>query len=134
MGDERIRNVSRNARLTCTGHGYHLRVTEDRVEGIRDANDKYVSVEMTSVGDGEVMLRGKDSRRYIAMSSTGSLYTTDERSDECVFREIFESSYNLYESKKYAQWYLAISKGGQAKYGPKTARGQRAVRFLTKNI
>ena len=41
MGDERIRNVSRNARLTCSGHGYHLRVTEDRVEGIRDANDKY---------------------------------------------------------------------------------------------
>ena len=58
----------------------------------------------------------------------------DEKSDECVFREIFESSYNSYESKKYAQWYLAISKCGQAKYGPKTARGQRAVRFLTKNI
>ena len=36
---------------------------------------------MTSVGDGEVILRGKDSRRYIAMSSTGSLYTTVSMTD-----------------------------------------------------
>lgn len=31
---------------------------------------------MTSVGAGEVILRGKNSKRFIAMSSTGSLYTT----------------------------------------------------------
>ena len=35
-----------------------------------------VSIEMWSVRAGEVMLKGKASGRYIAMSRTGSLYTT----------------------------------------------------------
>ncbi|XP_044170039.1 fibroblast growth factor 2-like [Acropora millepora] len=135
MGDESgiINNFPRLIRLSSK-HGYFLRITEDRVEGIADENDKYVSVEMTSVGAGEVTLRGKNSKRFIAMSSTGSLYTTDEKSDECVFKEIYEAAFNSYRSKKYPDWYLAISKYGQAKYGPKTAPGQRAVKFLTNTI
>ena len=35
-----------------------------------------VSLEMSSVQVGEVILKGIEAKRYIAMSSTGSLYTT----------------------------------------------------------
>ena len=34
------KNVSRVTRLTCR-HGHYLRVTADRVEGIKDPNDEY---------------------------------------------------------------------------------------------
>lgn len=63
-----------------------------------------------------------------------TVFFQDEKSDECVFKEIYEAAFNSYRSKKYPGWYLAISKYGQAKYGPKTAPGQRAVKFLTNTI
>ena len=34
------KDVSRVTRLTCR-HGHYLRVTADRVEGIKDPNDEY---------------------------------------------------------------------------------------------
>lgn len=62
------------------------------------------------------------------------LFFQGERSDECVFKEIYEAAFNSYQSKKYPDWYLAITTSGQAKHGPKTALGQRAVKFLAKTI
>jgi len=102
------------------------------VEGIKDESDQYVSLEMWSVRAGEVLLKGKASGKYIGMSSTGSLYTTAEVSLECVFKEIFGPKYNSYQSKTNPSWYLALTKRGQAKFGPKTAPGQRAVGFVMK--
>jgi len=42
LGDDLdlTKNISRITRLICR-HGYYLRVTEDRVEGIKDENDQY---------------------------------------------------------------------------------------------
>lgn len=40
MGDKIINNFPRDIRLSSR-HGYFLRITEDRVEGIADENDKY---------------------------------------------------------------------------------------------
>ena len=55
-----------------------------------------------------------------------------EVSLECVFKEIFGPKYNSYQSKTNPSWYLALTKRGQAKFGPKTAPGQRAVGFVMK--
>ena len=49
-----------------------------------------------------------------------------------VFKEIFGTKYNSYQSTLNPAWYLALTKDGEAKSGPKTEPGQRAVGFITK--
>lgn len=52
--------------------------------------------------------------------------------ESTVFIEAFQGSYNTYLSRKYAHlgWYLGIRKSGKVKKGPKTAYGQKAIKFL----
>ena len=49
-----------------------------------------------------------------------------------VFKEIFGTKYNSYHSTLNPAWYLALTKDGEAKSGPKTEPGQRAVDFIAK--
>ena len=47
----------------------------------------------------------------------------------CVFKEIFGMKRNSYQSAFNSAWYLALTKQGEAKSGPKTKPGQKAVGF-----
>lgn len=116
--------------------GLYLRVTEDLVHGVHFKDvDQYTEIEMRSdVAAGVVTLKGKVSNRYIAMSTTGSLYTTTEICQDCFFIENYKEEYNSYQSKVNPSWYLALRRSGQAKYGPKTNPRQRAVNFLIKGL
>ncbi|KAL9961483.1 hypothetical protein ACROYT_G030430 [Oculina patagonica] len=130
MGDL-IPSYSLEKRVKCR-HGYYLKVTENGVEGSRDENDLYTYLVMDSIETAEVMIKGKVTGKYIAMNAKGELYTTTRPSrPECVFKEIFETKYNSYRSMLNPDWYLALTKEGEAKSGPKTKRGQRAASFLT---
>ena len=46
-----------------------------------------------------------------------------------VLKEIFGMKRNSYESTFNSAWYLALTKQGEAKSGPKTKTGQKAVGF-----
>ena len=48
----------------------------------------------------------------------------------CVFKKILGTKYNYYQSTLITGWYLAQAKQGEAKSGPKTKPGQRAVDFI----
>ena len=48
----------------------------------------------------------------------------------CVFKEIFGMKRNSYQSTFNPAWYLALTKQGEAKSGPKTKPGQKAVGFI----
>ncbi|RMX41326.1 hypothetical protein pdam_00021653 [Pocillopora damicornis] len=95
------------------------------------SSNRHATLTMESVKTAEVMLRGNVSGNYIAMNTKGELYSTNSPTHpECVFKEIFGTKCNSYQSTLNPAWYLALTKQGEAKYGPKTKPGQRAVGFI----
>ncbi|KAJ8916827.1 hypothetical protein NQ315_005834, partial [Exocentrus adspersus] len=115
--------------------GHHLAVYPDGiVKGTPDENDLHTYLELVSAGfPGHVKIKGMLANMYVAMDAKGRLYAESDPMEEAtVFIESFQGSYNAYLSRKYAHlgWYIGIKKSGRIKRGPKTAYGQKAVRFL----
>ena len=61
------------------------------------------------------------------------LQTSSSR-PECIFKEISGTEHTSYQSMLNPDWYLALTKQGEAKPGPKTKRGQRAVSFMKESL
>ena len=59
---------------------------------------------------------------------------TSSSRPECVFKEICGTECTSYQSMVNPDWYLALTKQGEAKPGPKTKRGQRAVSFMKESL
>ncbi|XP_018574813.1 fibroblast growth factor 1-like [Anoplophora glabripennis] len=115
--------------------GHHLAIYPDgSVKGTSDENDLHTYLEVVSAGfPGHVKIKGMLTNLYVAMNKKGMLYGEPNSSEEAtVFIESFQGSYNAYLSRKYAHlgWYIGIKKSGKVKKGPKTAYGQKAVRFI----
>ena len=55
--------------------------------------------------------------------------------EDCIFREHRSfNGYSVFESSCHSGWYLALSKDGRVKPGPRTAPDQTAVQFLEANF
>ena len=61
------------------------------------------------------------------------LQTSSSR-QEYIFKEISGTEHTSYQSMLNPDWYLALTKQGEAKPGPKTKRGQRAVSFMKDSL
>ncbi|XP_041657525.1 putative fibroblast growth factor 1 isoform X2 [Cheilinus undulatus] len=129
-------NLSRQESRTLTrlysmNGGYHLRILPDgTVSGGRQENDPYDILSLKAVSVGVVVIKGESTGRYLAMNKKGRLYGSQALTDECYFLEKYEENhYNTYRSQKY-NWYVGLKRNGQAKAGPDTHQGQKAVFFL----
>ncbi|XP_060692882.1 fibroblast growth factor 1-like [Hemiscyllium ocellatum] len=124
--------------LYCANGGYFVRLLPDgQVEGTRDRSDAYIRLQLQAVSRGVVTIQGIESGRYLAMSELGQLNSSLTLTDECLFLETLEENgYNTYKSKEYMErnWYVAIRKNGNAKPGPKTNVGQKAILFLPMQV
>ncbi|XP_061901845.1 putative fibroblast growth factor 1 isoform X2 [Entelurus aequoreus] len=96
-----------------------------------------VVLRLTAVAPGVVVIQGRETGRFLAMSDEGRLYSTLNANDECCFLErVEENFYNTYQSQKYEErkWYVALKKNGKPKLGSRTHIGQNAVFFLPRKL
>ncbi|XP_061901844.1 putative fibroblast growth factor 1 isoform X1 [Entelurus aequoreus] len=125
-------------RLHCKNGGYHLQILPDgTVMGQRNETDVHVVLRLTAVAPGVVVIQGRETGRFLAMSDEGRLYSTLNANDECCFLErVEENFYNTYQSQKYEErkWYVALKKNGKPKLGSRTHIGQNAVFFLPRKL
>ncbi|XP_055017954.1 fibroblast growth factor 5 [Boleophthalmus pectinirostris] len=130
----------RTCRLYCrVGIGFHLQIHEDgRVNGSHEPNHLSV-LELFSVSQGVIGIRGVHADRYMCMNHRGRLHATEHFSEDCQFRERFqENSYNTYASVAHGaprsgrQWYVALNKRGKAKMGssPRVRSQHVSTHFL----
>ncbi|XP_078267321.1 fibroblast growth factor 1-like [Rhinoraja longicauda] len=124
--------------LYCQNGGYFIRILPDgKVEGTRDRGDLHIQLQLQAVSRGVVTIQGIEAGQYLAMSEKGQLYGSPSPTEECFFLETLEeNNYNTYKSKEYVErnWYVAIRKNGNAKPGPKTGAGQKAILFLPMQV
>ncbi|XP_062909204.1 fibroblast growth factor 1-like isoform X1 [Mobula hypostoma] len=124
--------------LYCQNGGYFMRILPDgTVEGTRDHSDIYIQLRLQAVCRGVVTIQGIEAGHYLAMSEKGHLHGSPSPTEECFFLETLEENgYNTYRSKEYLErnWYVAIRKNGNAKPGPKTNAGQKAILFLPMQV
>ncbi|XP_026227994.1 putative fibroblast growth factor 1 isoform X2 [Anabas testudineus] len=133
-------DLSRQERPTLTrlysqNGGYHLRILPDgTVSGGRLDPDPYDILRLKAASVGVVVIKGEKTGRYLAMNKNGRVYGSQTLNDECYFLEKYEENhYNTYRSQKY-NWYVALKRNGQAKAGPDTHQGQKAVFFLPRPV
>jgi len=113
--------TSKFCRLFC-GYEFFLRVTEHRVEGIKDIADEYIILEIISFGEGARIFRGKSSQKYVGIKDDGTLATFDTITEDCVFLEKEKTQdgkrinqenkfpcYSVFQSRSYPAWYLGIT-------------------------
>ncbi|TRY54528.1 hypothetical protein DNTS_033396 [Danionella cerebrum] len=124
--------IKRVRRLYCNvGIGFHLQVLPDgRINGIHNEN-QYSLIEISAVERGVVSLYGLKTGLFVAMSSRGRLYGTRAFCNECKFKEtLLPNNYNAYESSIYKGFYIALSKHGRLKRGPKASPAMTVTHFL----
>ncbi|XP_061102261.1 fibroblast growth factor 2-like [Conger conger] len=119
-------------RLYCKNGGYFLRIApQGRVDGARDKSDPNTKLQIQATAVGEVVIKGVSSSQYLAMSADGRLFAKKRATEECYFLERLESNnYNTYRSCRNPDWYVALKRTGQPKYGSRTGPGQKAILFL----
>ncbi|XP_062874155.1 fibroblast growth factor 5 [Trichomycterus rosablanca] len=130
----------RTGTLYCrVGIGFHLQINPNgRVNGSHQPNHLSL-LELFSLSQGVVGIRGVHSNRFLAMNKRGWLHATETFTDDCKFRERFqENSYNTYASvihrnhRTGREWFVAINKKGKAKMGssPKVKPQHVSTNFL----
>lgn len=128
----------RLTRLYCMNGGHHLQLLPDgTVQGQRDDRDVHTFLKLRAVDKGVVVIKGKETGRYLAMNSEGRLYSSPTVNEECHFLEkLEENHYNTYQPQKYEEmnWYVALKKNGKPKLGPRTHIGQKAIFFLPRQV
>ncbi|XP_054648283.1 putative fibroblast growth factor 1 [Dunckerocampus dactyliophorus] len=131
-------SVGRHTRLYCKNGGHHLQILPDgTVWGERDDTDVHVVLSLRAVAPGVVVIQGRETGQFLAMSDEGRLYASPTANDECYFLErLEENHYNTYQSHKYQEnkWYVALKKNGKPKLGPRTHIGQNAIFFLPRHL
>ncbi|CAH3165570.1 unnamed protein product [Porites lobata] len=122
-------------------NGWFLAVYNDgNINGTSDARSPDIKLQQRSVGTSLVQLFSKKASLYVAMSSTGGVYTTGSSTDETIFQETHEpdghhtfASYKYYipkNSKYNKPLFLAIrTRTGHMKNGTRTKRGNKATQL-----
>lgn len=113
-------------------NGYNLSIEADgTVKGTTEHFSKWAVLKFSSAGMAEIRIMGVESQYYLAMNENGDLYgSMDGDSEETIFQEQYLNKHTYYRSKKYADWYVGITKAGRPKNGKKTKIEQKATKFL----
>uniref|UniRef100_A0A8C4YVY8 Fibroblast growth factor n=1 Tax=Gadus morhua TaxID=8049 RepID=A0A8C4YVY8_GADMO len=129
---EHLMGIKRHRRLFCqVGIGFHIVVLPDgKITGVHRV-DRYSLLEMSPVERGVVTLFGVRSGLFIAMNSSGHLYSSVHYGPECDFREqLLANHYNAYESAAHPGMYIGLSRTGRTKRGDRVTPTMSVTHFL----
>ncbi|XP_058231210.1 fibroblast growth factor 5 [Hemibagrus wyckioides] len=125
LEDHLVDSGRRTGTLYCrVGIGFHLQIHPNgRVNGSHEPSH-FSLLELFSLSQGVIGIRGVFSNRFLAMNKRGWLHATERFTDDCKFRERFqENGYNTYASvihknhRTGREWFVALNKRGKAKMG-----------------
>ncbi|KAM9333102.1 fibroblast growth factor 11 [Pholidichthys leucotaenia] len=123
-------------------HGYYLQMQPDgTLDSTKDESSSFSQFNLIPVGLRIVAIQGAKTGLYLAMNSEGYLYTSENFTPECKFKEsVFENYYVTYSSMLYRQtqsgrsWYIGINREGQVMKGNRVKKTKGAAHFLPKVI
>ncbi|XP_061818041.1 fibroblast growth factor 11 isoform X1 [Nerophis lumbriciformis] len=123
-------------------HGYYLQMQPDgTMDSTRDESSSFSQFNLIPVGLRIVAIQGAKTGLYLAMNSEGYLYTSENFTPECKFKEsVFENYYVTYSSMLYRQtqsgrsWYIGINRDGHVMKGNRVKKNKGAAHFLPKVI
>ncbi|XP_061753824.1 fibroblast growth factor 13 isoform X2 [Nerophis ophidion] len=111
------------------------------MDSTRDESSSFSQFNLIPVGLRIVAIQGAKTGLYLAMNSEGYLYTSDNFTPECKFKEsVFENYYVTYSSMLYRQtqsgrsWYIGINRDGHVMKGNRVKKNKGAAHFLPKVI
>ncbi|XP_035231158.1 fibroblast growth factor 1-like [Stegodyphus dumicola] len=113
--------------------GYNLVIdSKGSIYGTREPYNQEAVMELSSRAAGEVQIKGKSSKFYLAMNEKGKIYAErDQNSENTWFRELYNEGWNNYLwLGNNKDWYLGIKKSGKMKRGHRTEKTQNAVKFV----
>ncbi|XP_026994397.2 fibroblast growth factor 5 [Tachysurus fulvidraco] len=140
LEDHLVASGRRTGTLYCrVGIGFHLQIHPNgRVNGSHEPSHLSL-LELFSLSQGVVGIRGVFSNQFLAMNKRGWLHATEKFTDDCKFRERFqENGYNTYASvihknhRTGREWFVALNKRGKAKMGssPRVKSQHVSTHFL----
>ncbi|XP_058484398.1 fibroblast growth factor 11 [Solea solea] len=123
-------------------HGYYLQMQPDgTIDSTGDESSSFSQFNLIPVGLRIVAIQGAKTGSYLAMNGEGYLYTSENFTPECKFKEsVFENYYVTYSSMLYRQtqsgrsWYIGINREGQIMKGNRVKKTKGAAHFLPKVI
>uniref|UniRef100_A0A3Q3FNU5 Fibroblast growth factor n=1 Tax=Kryptolebias marmoratus TaxID=37003 RepID=A0A3Q3FNU5_KRYMA len=123
-------------------HGYYLQMQPDGTLGsTKEEGSSFTQFNLIPVGLRIVAIQGTKTGMYLAMNGEGYLYTSENFTPECKFKEsVFENYYVTYSSMLYRQtqsgrsWYIGINRDGQIMKGNRVKKTKGAAHFLPKVI
>ncbi|KAE8287923.1 Fibroblast growth factor 11 [Larimichthys crocea] len=123
-------------------HGFYLQMQPDgTMDSTREEGSSFSQFNLIPVGLRIVAIQGAKTGLYLAMNSEGYLYTSDNFTPECKFKEsVFENYYVTYSSLLYRQtqsgrsWYIGINRDGQIMKGNRVKKTKATAHFLPKVI
>ncbi|XP_037543405.1 fibroblast growth factor 14 isoform X3 [Nematolebias whitei] len=123
-------------------HGYYLQMQPDGTVGsTKEEGSSFTQFNLIPVGLRIVAIQGTKTGLYLAMNGEGYLYTSENFTPECKFKEsVFENYYVTYSSMLYRQtqsgrsWYIGINRDGQIMKGNRVKKTKGAAHFLPKVI
>ncbi|XP_023652307.1 fibroblast growth factor 12-like isoform X2 [Paramormyrops kingsleyae] len=122
--------------------GFYLQMQPDgSVDGTKDENSDYTLFNLIPVGLRVVAIQGVKAGLYVAMNAEGFLYSSENFTTECKFKEsVFENYYVIYSSTLYRQnesgrgWFLGLNKDGQIMKGNHVKKTKPCSHFVPRPI
>ncbi|RMX39820.1 hypothetical protein pdam_00016805 [Pocillopora damicornis] len=118
-------------------NGWFLAVYKDgNINGTSDARSRDIELQLQSVGSSLVRIFSKQTCLYVAMQSSGKVYTTKEPTRETVFQQTheangfqtFASEHHSHVNDKTRKYlFLSMRKNGHMKNGKKTTRHNKTT-------
>uniref|UniRef100_A0A3P9LGE8 Fibroblast growth factor n=1 Tax=Oryzias latipes TaxID=8090 RepID=A0A3P9LGE8_ORYLA len=123
-------------------HGFYLQMLPDgSIGSTKDEGSSFSQFNLIPVGLRIVAIQGTKTGLYLAMNGEGYLYTSENFTPECKFKEsVFENYYVTYSSMLYRQtqsgrsWYIGINRDGQIMKGNRVKKTKGAAHFVPKVI
>ncbi|XP_048836077.1 fibroblast growth factor 12-like isoform X1 [Brienomyrus brachyistius] len=122
--------------------GFYLQMQPDgSVDGTKDENSDYTLFNLIPVGLRVVAIQGVKAGLYVAMNAEGFLYSSENFTTECKFKEsVFENYYVIYSSTLYRQnesgrgWFLGLNKDGHIMKGNHVKKTKPCSHFVPRPI
>lgn len=123
----------------CYKNGWFLAVYDDgTINGTSNARSPDIKLQLRSVGRSLVRIYSPQHCLYVAMASTGKVFSTEYPNDETVFQQTQEpSGFETFASNRHftntnneshkVPHFLAMRKTGHMKNGKKTQRHHRTT-------
>ncbi|KAJ7372172.1 Fgf7p [Desmophyllum pertusum] len=121
-------------------NGWFMAVHHDgNINGTSEARSPDIKLQLQSVGRSLVRIFSKQTCLYVAMASTGKVYTTEEPTDETVFQQTQESNgFETFASNKHftpisrdlrRHFFLSMRKNGHIKNGKRSTRNHKTTQL-----